>query len=185
MNSNTSFDLGILSVFNASVPSKDSLQDAQANFLSLFNELIKLKQKAELEFNSKPDEVQIHDFQASKYEIQLPKKTTIFPRHKKIPIMSKQKTRWETFAASKGIQKKRRSRMVFDENKEDWVPRWGARSIKKNQDKENWAIELKPEERNNADPFRKKGLDKELRNEKENLQKLKNEDRKKGFLNLN
>ena len=75
--------------------------------------------------------------------------------------------------------------MVFDENKEDWVPRWGARSIKKNQDKENWAIELKPEERNNADPFRKKGLDKELRNEKENLQKLKNEDRKKGFLNLN
>ena len=30
-----------------------------------------------------------------------------------------QKTRWENFAATKGIDKKKRSRMVFNENKDD------------------------------------------------------------------
>lgn len=181
MNSNISFDLGILSIFNISTPSKNHLLDAQSNFLAFYNELLKLKQKAELEFNAKPEEAQVYDFEASKYDVQLPKRTTIFPRHKKIPILSKQKTRWEQFAASKGIQKKKRSRMVFDEAKGDWVPRWGARSIKKNQDKANWAIALKKHDKDDVDPFLKKGLDRELKNERENLKKLKNEERKKGF----
>ena len=175
---NITFDLGILSVFNSNSSSSDT--SPNANFLLLLNELIKLKHKAELEFNNKPEEAQIYDFQGSKYDITLPKKTTIFPRHKKIPLPSKIKTRWQTFAATKGIQKKKRSRMVFDENKEDWVPRWGARSIKKNRDQENWAIELKPEDRHDADPFRTKGLDKELKQEKNKLKTMKNLERKKG-----
>lgn len=176
---NITCDLGILSLFNINNPTDNHLQDAQANFLHLFNELLKLKQKAELELTAKPEEYQIHDFQASKYEVLLPKRTTVFPRHKKIPVQSKYKTRWETFAATKGIQKKKRSRMVYDENKGDWVPRWGARSIKKNQNQEDWAIELKPEDRNNSDPFQKKGLGRELKNEKENLKRMKNQERRK------
>lgn len=74
--------------------------------------------------------------------------------------------------------------MVFDENTGDWVPRWGARSIKKNKEKQNWAIELKPEQRNDSDPFKEKGLQKELKNEREKLKKIKNIDRKMGGGNL-
>lgn len=54
-------------------------------------------------------------------------------------------TKWEKFAQQKGIQKKKRSRKVFDEVRQDWVPRWGARSIKKLNDKDNFAIEDKVE----------------------------------------
>ncbi len=179
---NITVDLGILSLFNQNTPTQDQYTETQSNFLHLLNELLKLKQKTEQELIDKPEEAQIYDFEASKFEVSLPKKITIFPRHKKIPIMTRQKTRWENFAATKGIQKKKRSRMVFDENKADWVPRWGARSIKKNKNQEEWAIELQPGERDNADPFKTKGLGKELKNEKENLKRFKNEERKKGCI---
>lgn len=33
--------------------------------------------------------------------------------------------------------------MVFDEVRQDWVPRWGARSIKKQNEKDTFAIEEK------------------------------------------
>lgn len=181
--SNISFDAGILSVFNSN-PSSDPVQDSKQNFMLLFHELLKIKQKAEADFNAQPEENQIYDFQASKYDLTLPEKVTVFPRHKKIPNILKTKTRWEAFAASKGIQKKRRSRMVYDETKEDWVPRWGARSIKKNKEKENWAIELKPEQGNDADPFREKGLNKELKKEQEKLKQMKNVEKKNMSLGL-
>ena len=35
-------------------------------------------------------------------------------------------TRWEKFSADRGISKKKRSRMVWDETSKDWVPRWGS-----------------------------------------------------------
>lgn len=40
----------------------------------------------------------------------------------------KAKTKWEKFAEEKGIQKKRKSRMVFSERFGKWVPRYGSRS---------------------------------------------------------
>lgn len=181
---NISFDLGLLAVFNANPCSNDTIQDSKQNFSLLFHELLKLKHKAETDFQALSEDQQIYDFQASKFDVKLPEKITIFPRHKKIPALSKLKTKWETFAATKGITKKKRSRMVFDENTGDWVPRWGARSIKKNKEKQNWAIELKPEQRNDSDPFKEKGLQKELKNEREKLKKIKNIDRKMGGGNL-
>lgn len=177
---NISFDLGLLAVFNANPCSKDLTSDSKQNFMLLFHELLKLKQKAETDFQALSEDQQIHDFQASKFEVKLPEKITVFPRHKKIPPLSKLKTKWETFAATKGIAKKKRSRMVFDESTGDWVPRWGARSVKKNKEKQSWAIELKPEQRNDSDPFKEKGLQKELKNEREKLKKIKNIDRKMG-----
>lgn len=45
-------------------------------------------------------------------------------RAKPIPAPRKD-TKWEKFAAEKGIQKKKRSRMIWDEQSNEWRPRWG------------------------------------------------------------
>lgn len=40
----------------------------------------------------------------------------------------KEKTKWERFAEEKGIKKRKRSRSVFSEKLNKWVPRYGSRS---------------------------------------------------------
>lgn len=40
----------------------------------------------------------------------------------------KSKTRWEKFAEEKGIKRKRKSRMIFSEKYNKWMPRYGSRS---------------------------------------------------------
>lgn len=40
----------------------------------------------------------------------------------------KEKTKWEKFAEEKGIKKKKKSRMVFSEKFNKWLPRYGSRS---------------------------------------------------------
>ncbi|PHJ23434.1 ribosome biogenesis regulatory protein [Cystoisospora suis] len=58
------------------------------------------------------------------------------PRMHPLPE-TRAKTRWEAFAKEKGIMKKKRSRLVWDEATKDWVPRWGYRG---KQEKENAAL---------------------------------------------
>jgi regulator of ribosome biosynthesis len=67
-------------------------------------------------------------------------KTLCFPRSKAIP-KEKQKTRWEKFAAKKGIVKSKKSHHTYNEARKEWVPRFGGRSseIKKEED---WCVEL-------------------------------------------
>jgi regulator of ribosome biosynthesis len=71
----------------------------------------------------------------------LPPPTTLLPRTKPLP-KPKPPTRWERFAAAKGIQKKRRERMIWDEERQDWVPRWG-RGGKNKETEEAWLAEVK------------------------------------------
>ena len=53
-------------------------------------------------------------------------------------------TKWEKFRQEKGLPpRKKRSRMVWDEHAKDWVPRWGAYSTKKIENKMNWVMEVK------------------------------------------
>lgn len=73
----------------------------------------------------------------------LPQPSFPLPREKSIPA-PKEATKWEKFAAKKGIKAKRRDErknMVFDEEKQDWVPKWGYKG--KNKDGENdWLVEI-------------------------------------------
>jgi regulator of ribosome biosynthesis len=57
-------------------------------------------------------------------QAELPKPTTVLPREKPAP-KPKEETRWEAFAKEKGIKKRKRERMVWDEEKKEWAPRWG------------------------------------------------------------
>ncbi|KAF8655337.1 hypothetical protein AX16_003110 [Volvariella volvacea WC 439] len=71
---------------------------------------------------------------------QLPPPVFQLPRAKPLP-KSKPKTKWELFAAAKGIQKKKRDKKVWDEEKQEWVNRWGWGG--KNKEKEEqWITEV-------------------------------------------
>nr|CEL65123.1 TPA: ribosome biogenesis regulatory protein, putative [Neospora caninum Liverpool] len=56
---------------------------------------------------------------------------------------AKKLTRWEAFAKEKGIQKRKRSRLVWDERTKDWVPRWGHKGIQKMKEISEAVIEDK------------------------------------------
>ncbi|KAF2015886.1 ribosomal biogenesis regulatory protein [Aaosphaeria arxii CBS 175.79] len=73
--------------------------------------------------------------------LMLPAPTTALPREKPIPA-AKEPTKWELFAKKKGIKDKQRDgKMVYDEEKGDWVPKWGYKG--KNKDGENdWLVEV-------------------------------------------
>ncbi|RCK60520.1 Regulator of ribosome biosynthesis [Candida viswanathii] len=73
--------------------------------------------------------------------IQLPEPTTVLPREKPIP-KKKPMTKWEQFAARKGIKPKEKSgKLVFDEASGEWVPKWGYKGKNKEVD-EQWLVEV-------------------------------------------
>lgn len=70
----------------------------------------------------------------------LPLPTTQLPRAKPLP-KPKPLTKWEKFAKAKGIQHKNRDKKEWDEEKQEWVNRWGWKG--KNKDKEEqWLTEV-------------------------------------------
>jgi regulator of ribosome biosynthesis len=71
----------------------------------------------------------------------LPAPTTPLPREKPLP-KPKEPTKWDKFAAKKGIAPKRKDgKMVYDEDKGEWVPKWGYKG--KNKDgEEDWLVEV-------------------------------------------
>jgi len=101
----------------------------------------------------------------------LPPPTTVLPREKKIP-KAKPPTKWEAFAASKGIGNKKRTRMVYDEESESYKPRFGYKRA--NDDTKEWCLEVP----DNADPyedqFEKRVTAKKERVAKNELQRLHN-----------
>lgn len=73
--------------------------------------------------------------------IQLPEPTTPLPREKPIP-KEKPLTKWQKFAAKKGIKPKaREGKMVYDENTGEWVPKWGYKGKNKDLD-DQWLVEV-------------------------------------------
>jgi regulator of ribosome biosynthesis len=74
---------------------------------------------------------------------QLPKPTTLLPRAKSLP-KPKPLTKWEKFAAAKGINKQRKEKKIWDEERRDWVNRWGRDG--KNKEKEEQWIQVLPDQ---------------------------------------
>lgn len=87
----------------------------------------------------------------------LPSPHTPLPREKAVPA-AKAATRWQQFAAKKGIQpKKKEGKMVYDEDTAEWVPRWGFKGANKKRDGE-WLVEV--DERKERERERGKGVGK-------------------------
>lgn len=82
--------------------------------------------------------------------VTLPEPLFKLPREKSIP-KPKEPTRWEKFAAKKGIQKKGKDgKLIFDEETQQWVNKWGYKGANKKVDNQ-WAVEV-PGDANNSDP---------------------------------
>ncbi|GAB7343990.1 hypothetical protein MBLNU457_1922t1 [Dothideomycetes sp. NU457] len=73
--------------------------------------------------------------------LSLPAPQTPTPREKPVP-QAKPLTKWQEFAKKKGIVgKEKTGKMVYDEEKGDWVPKWGYKG--KNKDGlDDWLVEV-------------------------------------------
>eukprot|EP01068_Selenidium_serpulae_P017181 Selendium_serpulae@DN6357_c0_g3_i9.p1 len=109
--------------------------------------------------------------------ITLPKNHAFrLPRALPVPrASSAPKTRWEKFAQEKGIVKRKRSRKVWDETIQDWAPRYGAYSIKKNQEKAQAIVEMKPGDDPEEDPFEKISREKAMSKAKQKYREMRNQ----------
>lgn len=152
------YDLGNLAVFDTNALLKDSLSRnnsdreeylrsiARDNTQLLINQILSLPMKTTTDSNGSAG-------QSSNITlIQLPTPSTELPREKPLP-KAKEPTKWELFAAKKGIKAKEKSgKMVYDEATGEWVPKWGYKG--KNKDLDNqWLVEVDD---------KVKGTDKEL-----------------------
>jgi regulator of ribosome biosynthesis len=102
----------------------------------------------------------------------LPKPTYVIPREKPAP-KGKLMTKWEQYAKDKGISKRTKTKLVWDDLVKDWVPRYGYKRAAAEHEKD-WVLEVPA----NADPFEdqfeKKSEAKSERVAKNELQRLKN-----------
>lgn len=72
---------------------------------------------------------------------QLPEPITLLPREKPLP-KPKPPTKWERYAKAKGISHVKKDKKVWDEEKQDWVNRWG-RDGKNREGEDQWLHEVK------------------------------------------
>lgn len=96
------------------------------------------------------------------------------PRARPIP-KAEAKTRWQKFMEEKGMKKRKRSRLVFDEVSQDWKPRYGYKSAKKEQEKaQNWAMEVKAGQNPFENPFEKVKAEKKLVAARQKMREVRN-----------
>ena len=113
------FDLGRLSALNTTPVAKCSFSDARA-MQERARDSVQLIVGRLFSLPSEPaDHGRLAD---------LPAPTTVLPREKPIP-KPKPPTRWEQFAKEKGIQKKKKDRMVYDDATKEWRPQWGKSRV--------------------------------------------------------
>jgi len=70
----------------------------------------------------------------------LPTPTTQLPRAKPLP-KPKPPTKWEQFANAKGIQHRKKDKKEWDEEKQEWVDRWGWKGKNKKEEGQ-WLTEV-------------------------------------------
>ncbi len=122
---NVSCDLGHLLIYDNQPFNKEEIGESEMaergknNLKYFYEELFKLCNA------QKGEEEEKRDFDKPLDAVILPKPLTKLPRAKPIP-KPKAKTRWEKYRDEKGLPaREKRSRMVYNEVAEDWVPRWG------------------------------------------------------------
>ncbi|CAI2353394.1 unnamed protein product [Caenorhabditis sp. 36 PRJEB53466] len=105
--------------------------------------------------------------------VALPTATYRLPREKRLPE-KKEPTKWEKYAAEKGITtKKKKDKKVWDEATKEWKPTYGYR--RGNDDTKDWLIEIPDNaEDPNKDFFAERREKKKERVAKNEMQRMKN-----------
>lgn len=141
------YDLGNLATFDQNPLDNDKLKDGSQkeeyltsvtrdNVQLLINQILSLPVKTTTDSQGSST-----GQNSTMTLIQLPDPTTQLPREKAIP-KAKGPTKWEQFAARKGIKAKTKDgKMVFDEATGEWVPKWGYKGKNKELD-DQWLVEV-------------------------------------------
>ncbi|KAL3838534.1 hypothetical protein ACJIZ3_023125 [Penstemon smallii] len=103
--------------------------------------------------------------------VTLPAPTTKLPRAKPLP-KPRPPTNWEVFAQKKGIQKRKKEKLVFDDNTESWKRRHGYDRV--NDDNDIPIIEAKATDEPGTDPFAERRKEKKGRVDKQEKNRLHN-----------
>ncbi|KAJ1422672.1 Ribosomal biogenesis regulatory protein [Sesbania bispinosa] len=103
--------------------------------------------------------------------VKLPPPLTRLPREKHLP-KPKPPTKWELFAKKKGIQKRKKDKIVYDEQSGTWKRRFGY--DRANDEDAVPIIEAKPTDDPEEDPFAKRKENKKKRVEKQEKNRLQN-----------
>ncbi|CAG0921588.1 unnamed protein product [Notodromas monacha] len=104
--------------------------------------------------------------------LKLPEGTSIIPRFQPIP-KPKAPTKWEKYAKEKGIQKRKKAKLVWDEELKKWLPRFGYKKVAADKEK-NWVREIPVNVDPLQDQFSKAKENKKERIAKNELQRLRN-----------
>ncbi|KAG6454743.1 hypothetical protein O3G_MSEX008847 [Manduca sexta] len=104
--------------------------------------------------------------------VRLPPPTTVLPRAKPVP-KPRPLTKWEEFAKAKGINKKKKDKLQWDEQLQKWVPLFGFKKAAAEKEK-NWLIEVPQNVDPMTDMYEKKASEKSEKVAKNELQRLKN-----------
>lgn len=103
--------------------------------------------------------------------VTLPPPTVHLPREKPVPV-AKPKTKWEIFAASKGLKKRKRQDKIWDEEKQQWLYKWGK--DRANNAMDQWAIDHNENDDSLVDPWTRMRQEKKARVEKNKKQQEAN-----------
>ncbi|XP_044463081.1 ribosome biogenesis regulatory protein homolog [Mangifera indica] len=103
--------------------------------------------------------------------VSLPPPTTKLPRSKHLP-KPKPPTKWELFAQKRGIKKRKKDKVVWDEQTGTWKRRYGYDRV--NDDNDVPIIEAKMTDEPGEDPFAKRQAEKTKRVEKQEKNRLQN-----------
>ncbi|KAG4301534.1 hypothetical protein PCANB_001841 [Pneumocystis canis] len=166
-------DLGNLSAFNINPLDTHSLKNNKEEYIISIS-----KNNIQILINKIFSLTKVTTFDGS--FIELPEPITLLPREKPIP-KPKPETKWKKFAKAKGIKPKNKvdGKMIYDENKGKWVPKWGYKG--KNKDiKNQWLIEIN--DNKNFDPKNLKKLRK--KNIKQKYKKNRNIKTKSNYKKL-
>lgn len=98
--------------------------------------------------------------------------TTILPREKPLP-KERPPTKWEQYARTKGIQRRKKPKLIWDEELKEWKPRYGYRRVEK-EDAKNWLIEVPHTADPYEDQFAKRSDEKTERIAKNEFQRMRN-----------
>ncbi|KYK58212.1 hypothetical protein DCS_05225 [Drechmeria coniospora] len=111
----------------------------------------------------------------------LPAPTTRLPREKPVPE-AKPPTKWERFAAKKGIKPKtreQRKNLAFDEDSGEWKRKWGYKALNKKGD-DDWLVAVDTEkeaQRKEGTSYRGDGRRQRKENMKRNERKMRKNER--------
>ncbi|PWY96847.1 RRS1-domain-containing protein [Testicularia cyperi] len=102
----------------------------------------------------------------------LPAFTSKLPREKSLP-KPKPLTKWEKFAKQKGIQSKKKDKLIYDEETQTWVPRWGYKGANKDFE-DQWIHEIKNNGENDLDPGKTAKKERLAKIKKNESQRIRN-----------